>query len=104
MDNKIIDAIVQKFNGGPVGIKTIASKNKIKIYGSTNYKKKLLKNYINLPFKKELLKSSSKTYVENFLSEEEYQNHVSYLQSENELLNFNDRTCEVKNWLNYLKI
>jgi glycosyltransferase involved in cell wall biosynthesis len=45
-------------------------KNKIKIYGSTNYKKKLLKNYINLPFKKELLKSSSKTYVENFLSEE----------------------------------
>ena len=25
MDNKIIDAIVQKFNGGPVGIKTIAS-------------------------------------------------------------------------------
>ena len=25
MDNKIIDAIVQKFNGGPVGIKTIAT-------------------------------------------------------------------------------
>ena len=45
-------------------------KNKIKIYGSTSYKKKLLKNYINLPFKKELLKSSSKTYVENFLNEE----------------------------------
>ena len=40
----------------------------------------------------------------NFSSEEEYQNHVSYIQSENELLNFNDRTCEVKNWLNYLKI
>ena len=51
---------------------TLCSKYKknIKIYGSTNYKKKLLKNYINLPFKKELLKSSSKTYVENFLSEE----------------------------------
>jgi GMP synthase (glutamine-hydrolysing) len=40
----------------------------------------------------------------NFFSEEEYQDHVSYIQSENELLNFNDRTCEVKNWLNYLKI
>ena len=25
MDNKIIDAIVKKFNGGPVGIKTIAT-------------------------------------------------------------------------------
>ena len=25
MDNKIIDAIVNKFNGGPVGIKTIAT-------------------------------------------------------------------------------
>ena len=45
-------------------------KNKIKIYGSTSYKKKLLKNYINLQFKKELFKSSSKTYVENFLNEE----------------------------------
>jgi GMP synthase (glutamine-hydrolysing) len=39
----------------------------------------------------------------NFSSEEEYQNHVSNIQSENKLLNFNDRTCEVRNWLNYLK-
>ena len=39
----------------------------------------------------------------NFLSEEEYQKHISYIKSENELLNFNDRTCEVRNWLNYLK-
>ena len=45
-------------------------KKNIKIYGSTNFKKKLLNNYINLPFKKELLKSSSKIYVENFLAEE----------------------------------
>ncbi len=45
-------------------------KKDIRIYGSTNYKKKLLPNYINLPFKKELLKSSSKIYVENFLIEE----------------------------------
>ena len=45
-------------------------KKNIKIYGSTNFKKKLLNNYINLPFKKELLKSSSKIYVENFLSKE----------------------------------
>ncbi|MDA7801596.1 type 1 glutamine amidotransferase [Candidatus Pelagibacter sp.] len=39
----------------------------------------------------------------NFLTEEEYENHVSYIKSENELLNFNDRTCEVRNWLNYIK-
>ena len=39
----------------------------------------------------------------NFSNEEDYQKHISYIKSENELLNFNDRTCEVRNWLNYLK-
>ena len=38
-----------------------------------------------------------------FSSEKEYQNHISFIKSENELLNFKDRTCEVRNWLNYLK-
>jgi GMP synthase (glutamine-hydrolysing) len=38
-----------------------------------------------------------------FSSEKEYQNHISYIKSQNELLNFKDRTCEVRNWLNYLK-
>ena len=39
----------------------------------------------------------------NFLDNEEYENHISYIESENELLSFNDRTCEVRNWLNYIK-
>jgi len=39
----------------------------------------------------------------HFLNEEEYQNHISYIKSENELLNFNDRSCEVRNWLNHVK-
>jgi len=39
----------------------------------------------------------------NFLNEEGYESHISYIKSENELLNFNDRTCEVRNWLNYIK-
>jgi GMP synthase (glutamine-hydrolysing) len=39
----------------------------------------------------------------NFLNEEEYQNHISYIKSENELLNFIDRSCEVRNWLNHIK-
>jgi GMP synthase (glutamine-hydrolysing) len=39
----------------------------------------------------------------NFLNDEEYESHISYIESENELLNFNDRTCEVRNWLNYIK-
>ena len=38
-----------------------------------------------------------------FLNEKEYEKHISYIKSENELLNFKDRTCEVRNWLNYLK-
>ena len=29
-------------------------KNKIVVFGSTNYKKKLLNNYVNLPFNKEI--------------------------------------------------
>ena len=38
-----------------------------------------------------------------FLNEKEYENHISYIETENELLNFNDRTCEVRNWLNYIR-
>jgi GMP synthase (glutamine-hydrolysing) len=39
----------------------------------------------------------------NFSTEEDYQNHISYIKSENEILNFNDRSCEVRNWLNHIK-
>ena len=64
-------------------------KKNIIIYGNTKYKKKLLSNYKNLPFKKELFKSSSKSYVENFLTEEkkinsdiiEIHNRPSYVNS-----------------------
>jgi len=38
----------------------------------------------------------------NFLNEGDYQDHISYIKSEDKLLNFNDRSCEVKNWLNYI--
>ena len=55
---------------------TLCSKFKknITVYGSTNYKKKLLKNYINLPFKKEIFQSGSKIYVNNFLINERINN------------------------------
>ena len=39
----------------------------------------------------------------NFFNEEQYQKHISYIKSESELLSFNDRSCEVRNWLNYIK-
>ena len=39
----------------------------------------------------------------NFLNEEEYKSHISYIKSESNLLNFDERTCEVRNWLNYIK-
>ena len=38
----------------------------------------------------------------NFLNEEEYQSHISYIKSQNELLDFDNRTCEVRNWLKYI--
>jgi GMP synthase (glutamine-hydrolysing) len=39
----------------------------------------------------------------NFLNEEEYESHISYIKSQNELLDFNNRTCEVRNWINYIR-
>ena len=39
----------------------------------------------------------------NFLNEEEYESHISYIKSQNELLDFCNRTCEVRNWLKYLR-
>ena len=39
----------------------------------------------------------------NFLNEEEYEDHISYIKSQNELLDFNNRTCEVRNWINYIR-
>jgi glycosyltransferase involved in cell wall biosynthesis len=46
-------------------------KGKIKIYGSTNYKKYLNKNYKNIKFEKNIFRSSSKMYVDNFLNNAE---------------------------------
>ena len=39
----------------------------------------------------------------NFLNEDDYEKHIAYIKSKNELLNFDDRTCEVRNWLKYIK-
>ena len=46
-------------------------KGKIKIYGSTNYKKYLNKNYKNIKFEKNIFRSSSKMYVDYFLNNAE---------------------------------
>ena len=42
----------------------------IKVYGHTNFKKKLLKNYKNLKFEKSFFKSSSKSYIKKFIDHE----------------------------------
>ena len=39
----------------------------------------------------------------NFLNEEEYESHISFIKSQNELLDFSNRTYEVRNWLNYIR-
>ena len=39
----------------------------------------------------------------NFLNEDEYESHISFIKSQDELLDFNNRTCEVRNWLDYIK-
>ena len=38
-----------------------------------------------------------------FNNEKDFQNHMSFINSEDEKLNFDNRTCEVRNWLNIIK-
>ena len=45
-------------------------KKEILVYGSTDYKTKLLKNYKNLKFKKYFFKSSSNSYLKKFIENE----------------------------------
>ncbi len=47
-------------------------KKNILVYGNTNFQKKLLKNYINLDFKKYFFRSSSKSYVDKFIENENF--------------------------------
>ncbi len=47
-------------------------KKNILVYGNTRFKKKLLKNYKNLDFKNYFFKSSSKSYVEKFIENENF--------------------------------
>ena len=45
-------------------------KNSIKVYGNTNYEKKLLKNYINVELPKKIFQGNNTTYVKSFLKYE----------------------------------
>jgi len=49
-------------------------KNSIKIYGSTDYKKKLLNNYINIKLDKKLFQGNNILYVKSFLTYEKKRN------------------------------
>ena len=43
--------------------------------------------------------------IENkyFKNENDFQNHMSYINDEDKKLDFENRTCEVKNWLDFIK-
>ena len=71
------------------GVNKFSKFNKnIKVYGNTDYPKKLSRNYVNIPFKKKYFQSSSKVYVNNFINLEkkrksdiiEIHNRPSYLK------------------------
>ena len=51
-------------------VKLSKYRNNIRVFGNTNYKKKLLPNYINLPFKRIFFKSNSKSYIKKFIDVE----------------------------------
>ena len=42
-------------------------KKKIKVYGSTNYKKYLTKNYVNISLNKSVFSSQTKQYINSFI-------------------------------------
>ncbi len=67
-------------------------KNKIKIYGNTNYKNYLSKNYVNIPFKKKIFQSSSKIYLKNFIKIE--------AKNKSDIVEIHNRP----NYLNYFKL
>ena len=64
-------------------------KNIIKIFGSTNYKKKLLNNYVNIKLQKNLFQSNNMVFVNNFLKHEKKRN---------------SEIIEIHNRPNYLKL
>ena len=49
-------------------------KNSVKIFGNTNYKKKLLKNYVNVKLNKKLFQGNNILYVKSFLQYEKKRN------------------------------
>ena len=40
----------------------------------------------------------------NFKDENHFQNHMNYIQDESQKLDFENRTCEVRNWLDIIKM
>ena len=48
-------------------VKISKFKKKIKVYGSTNYKKYLTKNYVNISLNKSVFSSQTKQYINNFI-------------------------------------
>ena len=40
----------------------------------------------------------------NFKDENHFQNHMNFIKDEDEKLNFENRTCEVRNWLDIIKL
>ena len=38
-----------------------------------------------------------------FKDKNDFENHINYIKDEDKKLDFENRTCEVKNWLNYIK-
>ena len=49
-------------------------RNAVKVYGNTNYKKKLLSNYINVKMNKKIFQGNNIVYVKSFLKYEKKRN------------------------------
>jgi len=39
-----------------------------------------------------------------FKDENDFRNHINYIKDEDKQLDFENRTCEIKNWLNHIKL
>ena len=52
-----------------------------------------------------LAKERKNRMIDNkyFKDESDFENHINYIKEEDKKLDFENRTCEVKNWLNFIK-
>ena len=82
------------------GIKNLIYKNKKSKFTTPAFNFDEVYQMINLSNERKDRMITNK----NFKDENDFQNHMNYIQEESQKLDFENRTCEVRNWLDIIKM